>query len=287
MKIKNDSGFTLIELIIVIAILSALMVVTIPNFFYFNKSSNLDNSAREFASVLKLAQNKTLSSENNSQYGVYLNTGVSPNQYILFKGDSYESGETSFSLPDTMEFYDINLGGGNEIVFDRLTGASENSGDVSIRIKAETNQSKTIYVASSGAISFSLPEVLPDDDMISDSRHLHFVYSRNINTENENIVLTFNGSQTETIQISSYLVAGELQWQGTVNVSGSDQIIEIRTHGLNNPNTLFSIRRDGRYNNKSLEVTISGDSSGYLAQYSADGSDINSLSTYVSDFELQ
>jgi prepilin-type N-terminal cleavage/methylation domain-containing protein len=265
MKIKNNSGFTLIELVIVIAIISVLIAIVIPNFFSFNKSSNLDNSVREFISVLKLAQNKTLSSENYDQYGVYLNTGISPNQYIIFKGTDYASRDTSFdqlySLPEIIEFYNVNLSGGNQIIFDRLTGAS-NSGDISIRLKIDINQNKTVYISSSGTISFAPESNSLDESRVKDSRHLQFNYNRNIDTATENIILTFDNSQTETIQIGLYLVGGELQWQGTVNIDGTDQVIEINTHRLNNPDTLFSIHRDRRYNNKSLIITISGDSSG-------------------------
>lgn len=292
MKIKNSAGFTLVEIIIVIAILAILMAIIIPNFFSINKNSDLNNGATEFSTILKLAQNKTLSSEDYSQYGIYLDTTTSPHKYVLFKGQSYVSRDPSFnqsySLPDTMEFYNINLqGGGNQIVFDRLTGASNNHGNVSIRLKIDTTKNKTIYVANSGSVGFIPPVTILDASRINDSRHLHFAYSRIIDTANENLVLTFDNSQTEIIQISFYLVGGELQWEGTVNIGGNDQKIEINTHKLNSPNTLFSVRRDRRYNDKILKITLSGDSSGYLAQYSADGSDITHTSTYVSDFLLQ
>ena len=56
-------------------------------FYSTKKKSDLDNGTQEFVSALKLAQNRTLSSENNSQYGVYLDVLPDPNQYILFKSN--------------------------------------------------------------------------------------------------------------------------------------------------------------------------------------------------------
>ncbi len=291
LKFKKNNGFTLVEVVIVIAILAIISAIVVFDFVLFQKKSNLDNNVQEFTSVFLLAQSKTLSSENDSKYGVYLDTGVLPNKYILFKGSSYVlrdvSADQAYSLHNTLEFNSINLGGGNEIVFDKLTGASEEQGSVSIKVIADTSQSKTVYISSSGVVSFNSPVAASDENRVKDSRHVQFDYSRYIDTANENIILNFNNSVTQIIPISSYLVAGNLQWQGTVNVGGADQTVEINTHRLNNPDTLFSVRRDKRYNNTTLKITISGDSSGSLAEYSVDGLTTVHSSIYVSNFAWQ
>lgn len=290
---KFLAGFTLIELIIVIAILSVLLAITIPNLVSYKKQTDLNNNVQEFVSTLKLAQNKALSSENNSKFGVYLDAAA--NKYTLFKGATYASDPPSYQvyfLQNTMEFYSISLGGGNEIVFDKLTGVSEQSGSVSVRVKTNPDQIRAIYIANSGAISFGSAASPSDASRVKDSRHVQFTYSRNIDTANETITLTFDNSKTEPILISSYLSAGQLKWSGTVSVGGSDQIVEINTHYLNDFNaprngTLFSVRRDRRYNDKSLKITITGDSTGNLVQYSADGSVAKGTSVYVSNPDLQ
>lgn len=287
---KKNKGFTLVEILVVVAILSFLAVIVLSDFFSFKKKSDLNNNVQEFVSVLKLAQNKTLSSENYYKYGVYINTGVTPNQYSLFAGDSYATkisgSEKIYYLQDTLEFYGISLGGGNEIVFNKLNGAVEQSGSVVIRVKTDTSKNKTVYIAGSGAISLNAIGGSLDDSRVKDYRHLHIDYSRTINTASENIVLTFDNSVTQTIPINSYLVGGQIEWQGTTAVGGSNQIVRIITHNLNNGGTIFSVTRDGR-NNKILKITLSGDASGYLAQYSADGLTANYTSTYVSSFDRQ
>ena len=288
---KNTPGFSIIEMIIVIAILAVLATVVVTNFPSFLSNSSLNNNTQQFVSVLKLAQNRALASENYSQFGIYINTGVSPHQYISFKGASYTSRDTSadkvYVLDSTVEFYGINLGGGSEIVFDKLTGASEETGDISIRIKNDTSKSKTVYITSSGTVSLNQPTTASDDSRVKDYRHIQFNYSQAINTASDSLTLTFDNSQTVVVPFNSYLSAGELQWQKTVSVGGANQIVEINTHWLNSPDTLFSVRRDGRFNNKSLKITISGDASGYLAQYSADGSSVGYTSSGVSNFARQ
>ncbi len=291
--VKNfKSGFTIIELTVVIAIVSIVLSVVISNFSTVVNKSDLNSGFQEFANVVRLAQNKTLSSENISQFGVYLNTSVSPHKYILFKGATYASRDTSydqaFSLPPSTEFYSINLSGGNEVVFSKLTGSALPSGNVSVRSKVDTSQVSTVYISASGTIGFTAPSTPSDSARVKDSRHLHFDYSRNINTATETITLNFNNGQTtQSFPINVYLSAGQLNWKGTINVGGSNQTVEIRTHSLNNPTSQFSIHRDRRYNNKSLKVTISGDSSGHLANYSADGLTTDYSSIYVSNFNSQ
>ena len=251
----------------------------------------MKNTAEEVVNILKLAQNKSLSSEGNSQYGVYFKTTVSPHQYILFKGVNFASRDVSsdqaYPIPAATEFYGINFGGGNEVVFDRITGTTQNPGDVSIRLKDDNARQKTIYTDSFGATGFIAPLAPSDTARIKDSRHIAFNYSRIIDTATENIVLTFNGATIITIPMNSYLNNGQFYWEGTTEVSGANQLITIHTLRLNNPDTRFSIFRDGRFNNKSLAINLSADSTGTLAEYSANGLATEFHSIYVNGFAWQ
>jgi Tfp pilus assembly protein FimT len=292
-------GFSAIEIIIVIAIMAVLSSVVIAGFVFFGNNSNLNNDAEGFISALKLAQNKTVSSEAQggqaSQYGVYINTLTSPNQYILFKGLSYANRDVSLDrvnyLSNSTEFYSINIAGGGlsgyEIVFNRLTGETQESGNISIRSKSDQSKNKTIYIATSGAVSYSPSGSSLDSYRLGDSRHAEFRYSKVINTLSDVITLNFNGSQTAAINISEHMSGGQLRWKDTIDVGGSDQTVEVETIRINNPDTLFSVFRDRRHNNKSLEITMSGDTTGYLAHYDADGVTSNPTSIYVSEFKTK
>ena len=286
-----NSGFTVNELVIVITMITILGIIAISNFTLFIKRSEVNNGTQEFANVLKLAQSKTLSSENNSQYGVYINTSSDPDQYILFKGATYATRDTladqTYSLPKSTEFFTITLGGGNEVDFNRLDGTSQQSGNVTVRSKNDTSQTKTVYIDNSGTIGFTAVSAPSDSARVKDSRHLHFNYSRIIDTLTESITLNFNnGEVIQTFPINVFLVATQIEWSQTISVGGVDQTVKVRTHNLNNPDTQFSIHRDRRFNDKSLKITISGESN-ILAEYSADGSSTTYTSIYVSSFQLQ
>ncbi|MEK7664498.1 MAG: prepilin-type N-terminal cleavage/methylation domain-containing protein [Patescibacteria group bacterium] len=296
-KFYDQAGFTLIEIIVVVVILGILATVAISNFALQKQETDLSGNAQDVVNILRLAQSKTLASTSNSQYGVYFDSSASPNKYVLFKGASYASRDSSYdinySLPSTMEFFSVSFGGGNEVVFDKLTGTTAQSGSLSVKMKLDTGQSKNIFVSNSGSIDLSASIAPSDSSRTKDSRHVHLDYSRqnfiNCPATNATLSLYFNGASSpqQTVSICSNLVSGQLKWKGAILVAGSNQTIEIDTHHLNDINytngTQFSLHRDRRSNNKSLRVTISGDNTGNLIDYSDDGLTTIHTSSYVSN----
>lgn len=475
MKNKKQKGIALLELILVLGIFLVLIGILSSAFNYFQRESALNNSAQEVINTLRLAQNKTLASERASQWGVYFDISSQPQQYILFKGESYLNRDSAFDeifqLPNSVEISEINLEGGSfEVVFDRLVGTTWQFGSLTLKLKNQPEETRSIGIQASGKITLgvegegptieftggttdgdlanfpnnsgwgdpgqsfttleeeinvsqvklflkkatvnpsdiyleirqdspvgtilgssevidsqSLPETLswidfefsspitlasstqyflrlrsipestvafsgaegtihwgylhsatgltppyeegdawryiganndpsnpgelllgPDDDQYDfsfkiigspcgppenrDSRHVHFDYSRLISTSTESLILTFtydSSTLQETILIADNLKEGQIFWEGEINVGGEIQKLKIHTHRLNNPDTQFSIHRDRRYNNKALKIEISGDSSGSLIEYSADGLSTTKTSIYASEPQWQ
>jgi type II secretory pathway pseudopilin PulG len=112
-------GFTLLEILLVIGIISILLVFIVPISLDFYKSQQLETQTQSVIQTLRRAQSKATVVELDSSFGVYF--GVS--NYTLFKGSSYfDSGRDSqydeiFDLPEI-----INVGGLNEIVFLKSEG---------------------------------------------------------------------------------------------------------------------------------------------------------------------
>ena len=290
---STHKSFTLIEILTVVGILLVLTAIAVPAYHYFQAESELSNTTEEVITILRLAQNKTLASEGASQWGVFFNNSASPHQFVLFKGANYLSRDPAFDeahrLPTSVEIYEINLGGGNEIIFKRLIGETAQTGNIVLRLKTDS-KTKTVYIEQSGKVGLVFPVIPSDQNRVKDSRHLHFYYNRLIDTNIEKITLTFEGGATEEIQISANLKEGQIFWEGEVGEAGATQKLKIHTHRLNDPitwrgatisYTQFSIHRDRRYNNKTLIITISGDTSGSLVGYSADGLTTTSASIYI------
>lgn len=287
----EDKSFALIEILVVVGVLVILLAISVPAFKIFHKESDLNNSAEEIINALRLAQSKALASQEASQYGVYFSTTTLPQQYILFKGVSYETRATSsdviYNLPESLEIYQSDF---DEAVFEKITGKTIQSGKVYLRLKDNPSKTKSIYVEKSGQIGLNASIFASDENRIKDSRHIHIDYGRIISVSTEKIVLIFEGGTTKTITIADNILNNQIFWEGEVDVAGSIQKIKIHTHRLNSPDTQFSIHRDRRFNTKTLKIDIDDVpdlDSGSLLEYSADGLTTTSTSLYTSNLQWQ
>lgn len=264
----NKEGFTLIELLVSIAILLIISLLVIFSLTTFGRQVEIEASSQSVISVLSLARNRTLASEGKTTYGVHFDN----DKYVLFSGSTYTAGDPNndeYDLQDS-EFYSISLnGGGNEVIFDRIRGTTGEYGSVSLRLISDNNQSRTINISESGQAGLS-ETLTVADSRVYDSRHLHFDLGWSIQNKNT-LTLNFpNDSVTQNINMTGFFNVGktEFDWAGTVNVSGSDQVLRVHTHSLDGFNTILSIERDKRYNDKALTVSIDGQQ---IVSYTAAG----------------
>ena len=282
--LPQNYGFTLIELLVTIGILVLVMGMIMLNFNFFQNQSALDATTQEIISVLKLAQNKTLASENRTSFGVYFEN----DKYVIFEGDAYYSSSPNNDvriINPSLKVSAVNLGGDRAVVFDRLSGTTADYGTIKIEQTSDSTKNKTIFIDSSGLIA--LAASLPDDlNRIKDSRHVEFAYDQN--TQNAGTLSLFFPSAgiTQDIDYQSYLNAGKTQfyWEGTINVSGADQKIKIHTLDLTSSDATFSVHRDRRYNTQALTINLDGQN---LINYSATGTTTRGTSIWAGEPMIQ
>jgi prepilin-type N-terminal cleavage/methylation domain-containing protein len=154
-KISKNKGISLLEILIVIAIIGILSAIIIPNLSRFQRQQALKNTTEDVVSLLNEARNNTISSKNSTTYGVYFLS----DKAILFPGSSYTDSilnkqidfDSSVWIPETGG---INLnGGGDEIVFDRITGESANYGTITIQLISNPTTQKVISINQVGVVS--------------------------------------------------------------------------------------------------------------------------------------
>lgn len=111
-------GFTIIELIIVIAIFAITAATTLPFLGRFQQRETLSTITDDVTRALRTAQHKAMSGEQDTQWGVRFE----PATYILYAGKSYKNRLQQFDrrrgVPRTLIF-----SGEQEINFAKRTGA--------------------------------------------------------------------------------------------------------------------------------------------------------------------
>lgn len=150
---QNSQGLSLIEIVVVLAVLGLMLAVVIPQFGESRENQVLKSAVGDILSNLSLARAQTLASLDSSAYGVHFESG----KVIIFKGTSFvanDPGNQEVPILSPASITNVTLNGisGNsgEMYFKRLTGNPSKSGTV---IVASPNFSRTITISATGAVS--------------------------------------------------------------------------------------------------------------------------------------
>lgn len=268
MKKEKQKGFTLVEVLLVIAIMSIIVTVSLSSWQSFSDSTNLGNTAKMIETKIKLAKSYSLSALNDVNYGVHLEVG----SVTIFPADAAyvlnDPDNQVFALTDGVEIYD---GVGNDIIFSRLTGITANPGNIGIRIINRPSKTKTITINSQGQTGTdtfgvsAVPAIVEGRDNIGNNintRHIHFTLVWSIK-EFDILRLNWTGTGvtsplTKNITMSGYFNADKssFDWQGTETVDNIAQTLRIHTLSLDSTTTLLCIIRDRMKNNESLIISF-------------------------------
>ncbi|MDP3769389.1 MAG: prepilin-type N-terminal cleavage/methylation domain-containing protein [Candidatus Sungbacteria bacterium] len=265
------TGFTLIEVIIVIGLLAIFGSLALVSFQTSRATRELATSTQDILSALRLAQSKTLSGENNSVWGVHM----SQSQVALFQGPTFVGSPLveTYGLPSSLELINILFnGGGNDIVFNRITGTTDQNGTMTLGVVA----TPTLYISLTIDISGAAYETNAFSALTSartiDMRHRAFDLGWSIKTA-ITMTLTFadppNPDTVNSVTMASFFDAGKTKfdWSGITSVGGMDQDLRIHTTSLTDTDTILSVDRDCRKNTKKLTIAIDGKA---IAAYEAD-----------------
>ncbi len=141
------SGFTLIEMLLVIAIIAIISGISIPVYQSFQVRNDLDIATASIVQSLRRAAVLSQAVDNDTSWGVYVTSG----SLTLFKGTSYATRDSNFD-----ELFDIPLtitpSGVSEIVFTKFTGLPQTTG--TITLTSNTNETRTITINAKGMVNY-------------------------------------------------------------------------------------------------------------------------------------
>lgn len=147
---ENNRGFTAIELLVGVVVVAIIFIIALGPLRSFRDAQILSSDTENILALLKEARSQTVFSKNSSQYGVHLESG----RTVLFPG-------TIFSEPDannkelllngnlSISNWSLN-GGGQDVVFERLTGKTGQFGTVTVSLKNNPSKVKIINIGETG-----------------------------------------------------------------------------------------------------------------------------------------
>ncbi|KKR55666.1 MAG: hypothetical protein UT92_C0001G0009 [Candidatus Curtissbacteria bacterium GW2011_GWA1_40_24] len=150
-------AFTLIELLIVIGITVVLATISFLNIFNFRGQNDLDLTVKEIVVVLRNAQDRSISQESGSRWGVHFENPVSAGGfYDLFSGIDYSTSSlvSRSTLRSNLQFSDPAGGNSKDIIFSPVSGLPGGSSTIIIFTKNNPSVSSTIIVNSNGQIQY-------------------------------------------------------------------------------------------------------------------------------------
>ncbi len=148
---KNNRGFTAIEILLVVVIMTILSTIVISTFISFRKNQSLQRDTELIVETLNQARNQTISSKNLVEYGVHF----ASTSITIFTGATYSAGASgnqvyNLNPADTIITLGLN-GGGSSVVFKRLTGETSQNGTVVVS-SSGLSQTKTVTIYGTGVI---------------------------------------------------------------------------------------------------------------------------------------
>jgi prepilin-type N-terminal cleavage/methylation domain-containing protein len=160
-KSKNPSGFTLIEVVISVAILTLFFGLSFASLSAMHRTSVIRGTGDSVASAISTAALRARAGMQGTPWGVYFDyddTTRIPVKVVVFSGSSYAARNTTYDIEypigQTPVFTTVSLqgagvssGNDHEIVFAALSGSTTQYG--SIVLTAE-NKTSTVTISAIG-----------------------------------------------------------------------------------------------------------------------------------------
>ena len=145
-SIKN--GFTLVEIIIVIALIAVLSGMSAEVYFNQRDKYSTDKDADSIVSIMEKARNMSLNRKNDSSYGIH----IASSTLSVFSGTSYEDGNNvlSYDLENVDKISAISLSSNKlDFYFSKISGLPNATGTLVVGNKS---YSRTITVYGTGVV---------------------------------------------------------------------------------------------------------------------------------------
>ncbi|MBU4184602.1 MAG: GspH/FimT family pseudopilin [Proteobacteria bacterium] len=151
---SKQSGFTIIEMMIVIAIMAILTGIAVPNYLAYLPKSRLNGAARQVMGDLMAARMKAVKLNHRVKVFFYSN-----HEYKICddanNDTTIDDGEGDVQLRDIQtEYYDVTLSANNNPIF-QPNGTASNLPTINLDSLSNSSWSKSITISSAGRVKIN------------------------------------------------------------------------------------------------------------------------------------
>jgi prepilin-type N-terminal cleavage/methylation domain-containing protein len=143
----RQAGFSLIEMLLSVAIIGILAGLSLPIYETFIRRNDLEITAQTLSAAIRRAENYSRASKSDGVWGV----SISGANAVVFQGASYAT--RTASLDESMAIpASITASGVSEVTFAKLTGNPSTTGTITLTSTA--NATRTITLNAKGTVTY-------------------------------------------------------------------------------------------------------------------------------------
>ncbi len=146
-KTKHQKGFTLLEILLSVALIALLSGLSVPVYQSFQVKNDLDIASNTIAQSARRAQVLAQAVDGDTTWGVHIQSG----SITIFKGGSYAGRDTNydedFEMPTS-----ITPSGLQEVIFSKLYGEPQATGTVTLT--TSTNETANLILNEKGMVNY-------------------------------------------------------------------------------------------------------------------------------------
>lgn len=143
----HRQGFTLIEVLLSVAIITILTGLSLPVYESFARKNDLDVTAQQLAATLRRAETYARSVNRDAAWSV----NIQPTGVTLFQGTNFatrdQTYDETFPIPNS-----IATSGLGEIQFAKLSAAPNTTGTITLTENA--NNIRTVTINAKGMVEY-------------------------------------------------------------------------------------------------------------------------------------
>jgi type II secretory pathway pseudopilin PulG len=145
-RTESVRGFTLLEALLVIALLGALVGLAIPFYQSFQVTSQVDSATEELVATFRSAQARAMASEGLQPFGVHLEAS----RFVVFRGTTYVPSDPLNEVTTLPPRVSLLPAGPANFIFSATRGATGVAGSVAIR---GSNKQRNVTINELGVVS--------------------------------------------------------------------------------------------------------------------------------------